>query len=335
MVQVGGDGMLSLIAGDSTGMVVWRTGINAKTERFRRGIKSKTLTQAAKVLKGRGVTVDLMTDMSSLTVRTSQGGSIVLPFTDPPALQANRPTENYVEFAWNASEFDALLDGIGASHAKSYPNGLVVEPLRSGFYRFASTDRYKIWQGKRNSLGGHHLTEPIVVSASFWNALRASKNNAVTRFSESGVKVHIDQFEFSTGVLGDHPIWPNYEEKFFKEGTTSDVNAWFDRKGLIGAVKAILPAGQPEATTIAIAFTDSKKGIVESVTTKETVTTQSLRGSGSGHIECSGKFLLEILNAISDESVIVSWNNTANYPIRVVGSVNLWSHFILAPVVRV
>jgi DNA polymerase III sliding clamp (beta) subunit (PCNA family) len=338
MVQIGKDGMISLIAGNDTGIAIWRTGITASSPApHKEGIKSKTLVQAAKVLKGRGVTVKMEDTITELAIKVSAGGSITLPYVERPELRAKPMIGDYVEFEWTAGEFETLIDSLEASHGKSYPDALIVEAGNVGFHRFASTDSYKMWQGKKSSVDKKMLPEPSAVSASFWYALRGFKTNAVTRFYENGVRVHVGGFEFSTVNLDDNPVWPNLEEKYFTEGTTPDVMITVERKLLIGAVKAVMPVAEPEATSIAIMHTFETKGeaYVQSIKTGEAVGVRILRGKPSGRVECSGKYLLDILNAISDEQVYVAWNHTANHPIRVVGSLTQWSHFILAPVVRV
>jgi hypothetical protein len=337
LFQVGKDGGFSLISGNDKGIAVWRTGTSMmEPTPMKHGINSKTLVQAAKVLKGRGVSVHFKLADDHLEVFTSPaGGSIKLPFGEKPELHARPMDGEYVQFDWTADEFETFLAGVEASHAKSYPDGLVVEAGNVGYHRLASTDRYIMWQGKKHSANNKSLAEPVVVSASFWNALRKFNSNAVTRFYQSGVKTLLGNFEFSTGFLGAHPIWPNIEDRYFKPGTMSDVTVWLNRKALIGSVKAVLPAGDPEATTIALSYDAERRAFVHSVKTNETVQTATARGQGTGRCEVSGKFILNILNAISDESVIVSWNNEPQYPIRIVGSKTLWSSFVLAPVIRV
>lgn len=336
LMQIGKDGQLSLVSGNEHGLVAWRTGIQTSASPVKEGVSSKTLTQAAKALKGRSVSIGFEIGPKSLDIKASGGGSVRLPFEEPPALRPIKHEGEPVVFEFEKDDLDQFIAGVSAASADVHPNAIVMETATesTNLVRFASTDKYKMYTTYKYPVSGV-LTEPVAVRAAIWNALRGATTNAEARIFESSVQLSLGPIQFSTGILDGHPVWPDIEGKFFPRGNVVDVVVQIERKALINAIKIVYPTVTDEASSIALMRTDKGDLMIQRIKGNAMTGTATLRGRGTGRIEVSGRYLLECLNAIADKVVYIHWNHVANNPIRIQGSTQQHASFVIAPVVRI
>jgi DNA polymerase III sliding clamp (beta) subunit (PCNA family) len=253
LMQVGKDGLLSLVAGSEDGVLVWRTGVKVDLPRTQEGIASKLLVQATKQLKGK-ITIDLQPDKKALTVQTSAGGSIKLPYITEPDLPRPPKGEEWMVFNLPAGRLNEIATGVGACYSDLFNVFQVVPLTDQGTITcmFTSTDSYKKYEALLMPDHGEIEGAHIETKASFWNALRGSESNATLTFLESGVRVQSGNFEAYTANLKPHRPYRNMVSQHFPMGKKPEMVVSFDRKTLASTIKSLCTA---DSKTIALART--------------------------------------------------------------------------------
>lgn len=314
LVQVGKDGRVSLVSGNAYGTTVWRTGVNASVP-SKRGVDSKTLVQAVKAIKGRGVTVELIVTHDKFTVEASTGGAIELPYVDLPAI-IHRPTQGDIEGTIQISNLDQFSRKVNVTDNTHYPF-MSFEKRGDGQVRVISTDGKVAYEA--NLVGRGDLPDMSVSYLGFWDALRGATTNGEARFVNGGLQLHHAPFEFYTslveGLLGYRSWW----DELFPAGQTFDVAVKVDRKTVLDILKKSDPL-----TTLTV----DKEGL--DVNQKH-VSVAQRRGNGVNFFPT--KQLADILSALEAETVVLAWNKT-DKPALLVRHELAYECFMLAPVLR-
>lgn len=314
MVQVGADTQISLIAGDQRGTYVWRTGMTSDAGRMREGIPSKPLVQATKVLKGSS-TVSLSVTKNGLDVRTSEGGSLTVPFSDSPDLArlvfgAQVTQFNIPSIAGLSAEIEAVTDDkIGWDYVQLSGTGLL------------ATNERKLLSAY---LPGMSLLNPTAHRATFWEPLSGLKTDGEALVFESGIRVLAGRFEASTPNVAVRNV-PDLSKSIYPEGSRPDNLAVMDRKVLIGSLKAL-------GNTVEISHLKTMINLTDS--TNQQVGLSAKQSFGDSSIKFGKTFMTDILSALTGKEVIVMWQNDARKPLRITDAGNQAHVFLVAPVWR-
>ena len=334
MLQVGKDGKVSLISGHAGGTAIWRTQVNS-VNIGRYGIDSKLLSQGAKALKGKGVTVQFEVENERLVIRASTGGSISLKFVKLPVIIHRPPTGDLLGTI-QIGNLDQFARKVMATDNTRY-DGMVFEKRepdrilgKNNTVRVITTDGYLAYEA--DLVGTGDLPELSVVPIGFWNALRGATGHGEARFLESGLSVRLNNLEFCTGFVGGHVGYPSWWDNMFPRGHTFDVGFQAKRKDLLAILKKAVPLIRIEVN----AKTAPAVGIY-GVVSEEQINYHPLDYSkvkGTGSNELTNINLTKILSAFDGDDVIISWNKT-DKPFYLIRQADTYHEcFILAPVVR-
>lgn len=320
MLQVGKDGKLALISGNAGGTVVWRiNGLASNIGKY--GIDSKLMSQGAKALKGKGVTVEFVVTEKSLVIVSSSGGRLELKFGKLPTI-IHRPPTGELQGTLQIGNLDQFARKVGVTDNTRY-TGICFEDRGEGHIRVIATDGYIVYEADMVARG--KLPDLTVVPMGFWNALRGSTNNGEARFYESGLSVRFSDFEFSTGFVPDVTGYKSWWDNMFPRGQTFDVGFQAKRKDLLAALKAQTPLVTINVNSTGLTFTanpDDRGSIIG---------TSKRKGTGTNKLVNDN--LSKILNAFDGDEVIVSWNKT-DKPFYLIRQADVYHEcFILAPVV--
>jgi hypothetical protein len=316
LLQVGLDGLVSLIAGDERGNFVWRTGIKSSNGRMKEGVPSKPLVQMAKTLKGK---FDVSFEVSDrkLMITTSEGGSISVPFVESPTLAPIRLTNELGRFkiddvAGLGAEIAAVTDpSIGWDYVELRCGHLIATNERK--YLDAMLPDY--WE-----LGPH------AHRATFWNALSAAKTDGEAFVFESGMRVVAGKYEGSTGFVAPRKV-PDMVAATYEEGAPHENVAVMDRKVLIGSLKAVGPNVEITLFREKMVNLTGAEGRQVGMTAKH--------GRGSSSIRFSADLMTDILSAMAGKEVIVAWKDDARKPLMIRDSGKQGHVFLLAPVSKI
>ena len=318
LVQVGKDGKVSLVSGNAYGTTVWRTGVNASIP-AKHGVDSKTLVQAVKAIKGRGVTVSLKVSHDKFVVEASTGGAIELPYIDVPSI-IHRPTQGDIEGTIQIGNLDLFARKMSVADNDRYP--FMSFEQREDKVRVISTDGHTAYEADMVATG--RLPELSVCYIGFWDALRGATTHGEARFVNGGLQLHHAPFEFYTGLVEGMIGYKSWWDELFPKGQTFDVAVKVNRKELLDALKK---DKEPLLT-----LTVDKDGFAASTSESLTrVAFANKRGNGVNYFVKAN--LVNILSALEADTVVLAWNKTEK-PALLVRHELAYECFILAPVVR-
>ena len=315
LVQVGKDGLVSLVSGNAYGTTVWRTGAQASIP-SKSGIDSKTLVQAVKALKGRGVTVELVVTHDKFTVESSTGGAIELPYIDLPPI-IHRPTQGDIEGTIQIGNLDLFSRKVNVADNDRYPF-MSFEKRGPTHVRVISTDGHVAYEADMVSSGDMPVFS--VCYLGFWDALRGATTHGEARFVNGGLQLHHAPFEFYTSLVDGKIGYKSWWDELFPKGQTFDVAVKVNRKELLDALK--------KDKEPLLALTVDKEGFAADLTR---VSVAQKRGNGVNYFVKAN--LVNVLNALEAESVVLAWNKVEK-PALLVRHELAYECFIIAPVIR-
>ena len=189
LVQVSVDGVISLVSGDTGSAFIWRTGETTDSSRQRFGIPSKMMVQAVKALRGSKLSVGLSVTDKGLIVSTSSGGEITLPRVFQPVMMNPFPSTSQ-------DPMMSLRKGTLSRWSDAFT--VAFGPLEDATQfdidgRVSATDGYIMFD--THGTLDKALPQPYWVRASFWNALRACRDDATLTFSEGGLLVRSGPYD--------------------------------------------------------------------------------------------------------------------------------------------
>ena len=328
-VQVGADSSLSLFSGNEKEVFIWRTGLKVSAPRQRFGMPSKMMIQSVKALRGTKLSLSFSVMDDGLIVSTSSGGTIRLPKVDEPVVLRPWSETNSPVMSLRKGTLSRWAEAFTTAFSPTEDN---VQFSVDG--RVCASDGIIMFDthGTLKS----NLTVNRHVRASFWNALSKLKSDAELVFSESGLRVRSGEFEALTVFLEGQREYPDMKQHYFPDGQTPHL--WFvaDKKVLISNLKSVASTTKKEQVFLSLPLRKDQEGLVIKgiQSNANIVMGVERRTTNWGTIECSAKYLVDILNAIEGRKVIVSWGENISHPlgIRDVSQQHEW--FLLAPVVR-
>jgi hypothetical protein len=236
LLQVGKDGLISLVAGNKDGTYLWRTGLAGGSPR-REAISSKLLTQATKTLKGK-LDMGLSVTDDGLKVTTSAGGSVDLAYGPELPTLVRPPKGEMLSMATLPAErLDQLARAFEVADTSGFYGAVSIVPGEGAYSRLVSSDRYILFQTFIEL--DTALPETYSTPSSFWSPLRGARSDATLFILESGLRVRSGQFEAFTGLSDYRPDFVDYKDTYFPEGSQPDTTCVLDRKVLIGSIKAL------------------------------------------------------------------------------------------------